>query len=174
MALTATATPRIRIDIMRSLAMSPTSTTVLSNSFDRKNLALRVLALRAGGFFHNLAFLSDAFRLGDKGSTIVYVATTKNVDAISDYLSSDLQPYGGIVMPYHAKLTHGQRETAHRAFLTGQCHVIVATVAFGMGIDKPDIRRVINYGAPKCLEVSVLYYVAWNYLSSTLFYFNST
>lgn len=59
---------------------------------------------------------------------------------------------GIVVMPYHGKMPMNDRVQAHKMFLTGRCDIIVATVAFGMGIDKPDIRFVINYGAPKCIE----------------------
>jgi len=151
MALTATASPTIRVDVIKSLKMHP-DCLVLHNSVDRKNLKLKVVSLRAGGWAANLAFLVDSFKAGDKSSTIIYVATTKTVDDIVDWLQPELSQHGGVVMPYHAKLGNAQRTNAHKSFLVGKCHVIVATVAFGMGIDKPDIRRVINYGPPKCLE----------------------
>ena len=56
------------------------------------------------------------------------------------------------VMQYHAGMSPNERDSAHRQFLTGKCRVIVATVAFGMGIDKPDIRRVFHLGPPKTVE----------------------
>lgn len=55
-------------------------------------------------------------------------------------------------MIYHAGLAPAERERAHNSFLTGQCNVVVATIAFGMGIDKPDIRTVFHYGPPKTVE----------------------
>lgn len=152
MALTATATPKIQRDILSVLGMTSSSCKVFQNSVDRPNLRLRVAALRTGGYAVNLAFLIKEFAQGQRGATVIYAATTRAVDDITCYLSSALAEHGAIVVGYHAKMPHQDRSKSHLAFLTGKCEVIVATVAFGMGIDKPDIRRVINYGSPKCLE----------------------
>jgi hypothetical protein len=80
------------------------------------------------------------------GSTIVYVATIREVEAIGQYLQKQLQPHDVLVNIYHGSLSPSSRLETHQKFLSGQCRVIVATVAFGMGIDKPDIRRVVHYG----------------------------
>merc|ERR1719203_179488 len=63
-----------------------------------------------------------------------------------------LEPVGVEVGKYHSQVGFDERERTHLRFLTGAIHVVVATVAFGMGIDKPDLRRVVHYGAPKTFE----------------------
>jgi RecQ family ATP-dependent DNA helicase len=150
MALTATATPAIRRDILGSLRMN-TACRVFSNSSDRPNLALSVEPLRPGGFASNLAFLLEACKSGFKGSTIIYTNTTNNVDSLVAFLASALPPHC-LVSGYHGKMNLTDRRTSHSRFLTSQSQIIVATVAFGMGIDKGDIRRIINYFSPNSIE----------------------
>lgn len=122
---------------------------IFSNSVDRPNLRLCVLPLKKG-FETNLLTLTTAFKQGKKESTIIYTSTTKDVDSIVEYLQLELGT--SLCMGYHGKLSHDMRKLAHTSFLTGQCLIIVATIAFGMGIDKADIRRVINYGSPQSIE----------------------
>jgi RecQ family ATP-dependent DNA helicase len=150
MALTATATPEIRRDIIEVLRMKSAAT--FENSVDRPNLALRVVTMRSGGALANLSSLISDFKSGRGGSTIIYVATTRMVDELVATLIDAFRSFSVTVMGYHGKMQHYDRQRANRSFLTGKCDIIVATVAFGMGIDKPDIRRVINYGPPKCIE----------------------
>jgi superfamily II DNA helicase RecQ len=103
------------------------------------------------GFEANLLTITTAFKQGRRDSTIIYTSTTKDVDSIVEYLQQELGD-SSLCMGYHGKLTQDQRRSAHTSFLTGKCLVIVATIAFGMGIDKADIRRVINYGSPQSIE----------------------
>ena len=104
------------------------------------------------------------------GSTIVYAPTKNDVTDIAGFLASELasssssssssSALGGLggrrprdmVAMYHGGMAPNDREDAHRAFLAGSAKVIVATVAFGMGIDKPDIRNIFHYGSPKTVE----------------------
>tara|TARA_B100000795_G_scaffold157524_1_gene118246 strand:+ start:117 stop:398 length:282 start_codon:yes stop_codon:yes gene_type:complete len=82
------------------------------------------------------------------GSTVVYCPTKKMVEEVCAILSA-----GGVDADfYHGGRPHAARHDVHMRFLSGATPVIVATVAFGMGIDKPDIRRVVHYGAPKTVE----------------------
>jgi ATP-dependent DNA helicase RecQ len=117
----------------------------------RTNLAISVRHQRAGGLAENLKFLetlfhdySHAHAHGDShrtGSTIVYVPTVRGVENITTHLRTVLPPTVR-VESYHGKQGIEDRRRAHLAFLTGEAPVIVATIAFGMGIDKPDIRRI--------------------------------
>lgn len=86
---------------------------------------------------HSLTLSQDA--------TIVYASSKAEVERVHEYLIRQQV----IARFYHGGCSPAEREAAHLAFLSGQIRVIVATVAFGMGIDKPDIRQVIHYGAPK-------------------------
>lgn len=69
--------------------------------------------------------------------------------------SSSSSSIDNVVLPYHADMSMPQRTHAHTSFLTGVCTVLVATIAFGMGIDKPDIRRIVHVGSPISLEVGL-------------------
>ena len=77
--------------------------------------------------------------------------TQNDTESVAGFLSEKLAPSMKVAC-YHGGLSMGEREDAHVAFLNGQVQVIVATVAFGMGIDKPDVRRIIHYGPPKTVE----------------------
>ena len=98
---------------------------------------------RPGGLVENFRFLENLFReAGDSaGSTIIYVPTTTGAESIASHLSTVL-PTSVRVESYHGKQEVEARRRAHVAFLTGETQVVVATIAFGMGIDKPDIRRI--------------------------------
>ena len=80
-----------------------------------------------------------------------YVMTQSDAESVAGFLSEKLAPSLKVAC-YHGGLSMGAREDAHVAFLNGQVQVVVATVAFGMGIDKPDVRRIIHYGPPKTVE----------------------
>jgi RecQ family ATP-dependent DNA helicase len=157
MALTATASRQVRTDIIQRLLLKK-GCRQLCNSVDRTNLHITVRPIKAGGVIENMAqvvrlLAADADTDGAAGgSTIVYMPTTNGVDNVTQHLSSVLEPYGLGVCGYHGKMSPELKADAHSKFLTGQCRVIVATVAFGMGIDKADVRRIVHYGSPKCLE----------------------
>jgi superfamily II DNA helicase RecQ len=155
-------------------------TTIAKKSFDRSNLKITVrrkpMTGNHGVFDALVGDIATAFsRLGNKAytqakSTIVYCATKKEVEMTCNMITralahkitdnsnrniafSDAEKISSdFVKPYHAGLSIGQRENAHTNFLIGKCAIIVATVAFGMGIDKPDIRRVIHWGPCKTVE----------------------
>ena len=155
MALTATAVPRVQRDIVTQLGLDSPHVALLS--FDRSNLAIRVRRKPPGGYAEALGELIDTLKARPHGnSTIVYAPTRSSVDTLAAHLKGALRLAGleGVVtaLPYHAGLSPGAREDAHNGFLVGEVQVIVATVAFGMGIDKPDTRRVLHWGAPKTVE----------------------
>lgn len=152
MALTGTATERVRQDIRKSLRMAEDA-HVYVGPFDRPNLAFKVFIKKSTG----VCFADLCKELKDPtsrpSSTIIYCPTTDDVEGLHSFFTTQLPPdLQGRVLKYHAKLGLGTREDSHRAFLTGASPLVIATVAFGMGIDKPDVRRVIHYGAPSTLE----------------------
>ena len=144
LALTATAVPRVQIDILSSLRLQ--NPYIARQTFDRTNLEISVVKKHRGGIGATLETVLP--KLKDNKSTIIYAATKNEVEDIAAYLDSK----GVSVQPYHAGLTTKLRTDAHTNFLIGKTDVLVGTVAFGMGIDKPDTRRVIHYGPPKTME----------------------
>lgn len=146
MSLTATAVPRVQNDILKQLGM--TNPVVSKNSVDRPNL--RLVCTRKQNKQADLARIAKLVAEG--GSTIVYVPTQSETDMVAMFLSENLRALGVEVRSYHGGKYGPDREAAHFDFLSGRAQVIVATVAFGMGIDKPDIRRIVHYGPPKTVE----------------------
>lgn len=146
MSLTATAVPRVQEDILQQLGMR--SPEVSRNSFDRPNL--RLVCTRKQTKQVDLARIA-MLTLGG-GSTIVYTPTQGETDTVATFLAERLQEKGFQVCSYHGGKCGPVREAAHFDFLSGRAQVIVATVAFGMGIDKPDVRRIVHYGPPKTVE----------------------
>jgi RecQ family ATP-dependent DNA helicase len=145
-ALTATAVPRVQRDIIENLQLK--EPIVVRQSFDRENLQITVQKKRPGGIATTLKpFLSQ---LSDQASTIVYVPTREQTEEICLYLQKNLQNV--TVEAYHAGMSLEERTQAHTNFLIGKTKIVCATVAFGMGIDKPDTRRVWHYGSPKSIE----------------------
>jgi len=140
-AVTATATPRVQADIQSTLGFGHED--VFIASFDRPNLLLTVQP-RENGPGQVLDFLA---RHKDE-SGIVYCATRKDVDTLTALLNRQ----GIAALPYHAGLDDATRQQNQRRFIRDQAPVMVATVAFGMGIDKPDVRFVVHYSLPKDLE----------------------
>lgn len=141
LALTATATPRVRDDIRAQLGIPREN--VITRSFDRENLFLRAEARRSGA--HRLiTYLRE--RVGESG--IVYCATRRQVDRLVE----TLQASGIAVLPYHAGLDSATRARNQRRFIYDDTAVMVATIAFGMGIDKPDVRFIVHYNLPKNIE----------------------
>jgi len=150
MALTATAVPRVQQDIISSLRLE--SPHIAKATFDRPNLAIAVTRkASSGGPSKSLEKVIKAIA-SSPGSTIVYCATIREVEEIALVLQRGLAGTGVTVEHYHGSLPAERRRRAHVDFLNGTALVIVATVAFGMGIDKPDIRRVVHYGVPKTFE----------------------
>ncbi|MGK7370680.1 MAG: RecQ family ATP-dependent DNA helicase, partial [Candidatus Halalkalibacterium sp. M3_1C_030] len=141
LALTATATPRVRQDIKNTLGMKDSETYLAS--FDRKNLFLKV-ADKDGPTDQVLDFLYTR----KKQSGIIYCFSRRQVDE----LYVDLKKEGHSVKPYHAGLSEKVRSRNQEAFIRDDVNIIVATIAFGMGINKPDVRFVVHYDMPKNIE----------------------
>jgi len=142
-ALTGSATPATRAEILRALRIPHAETVV--TSFDRPNLVFRVE--RVCDDRARFARLRELVRVPD-GSSIVYTPTRR----LTELVTRALWRMGVRAAPYHAGLTAGVRRRVLRAFLSGRAPIVVATSAFGMGIDKPDVRRVIHWGPPRALE----------------------
>ena len=140
-ALTATATPKVQLDIQKNLQMDEAS--VFKSSFNRTNLYYEVRPK------HNTKKQLVQYVTKHKGkSGIIYCLSRKKVEEIAELLRvNDLN-----ALPYHAGLDPQTRMHNQDAFLNEDCDVIVATIAFGMGIDKPDVRFVIHYDTPKSIE----------------------
>ena len=141
LALTATATPRVQDDIRSHLRIEVARTFIAS--FDRPNLFLEV-SPRVDGPAQALAFV----RTHPQQSGIIYCSTKQQVDD----LCAMLVRQGVAAAPYHAGLDARTRAGNQRRFIRDDVQVMVATIAFGMGIDKPDVRFVLHYNVPQDLE----------------------
>ena len=141
MALTATATERVRHDIRTLLQLRDSAFYVAS--FNRPNLTYRVQA-KVNAYDQVLAFLQTQ----SQESGIVYCQSRK----ATEQLAARLQAHGIVAQPYHAGLTAAERTRHQELFLRDEVQVICATIAFGMGINKPNVRFVIHYDLPKNLE----------------------
>ena len=142
-ALTGSATRGTRAEILRVLRI-PHAETVLT-SFDRPNLVFRVERVRDDR--ERFARLRELVRVPE-GSSIVYAPTRR----LTELVTRALLRMGVRAAPYHAGLTADMRRRVLRAFLRGHAPIVVATSAFGMGIDKADVRRVVHWGPPRALE----------------------
>jgi ATP-dependent DNA helicase RecQ len=142
-ALTATATGEVRHDIVRQLGLR--DPFVLVTGFDRRNLTYHVL--RAKNDSEKDRLLLRLLR-GREGSAVVYASTRKNVDALTSLAAG----VGIRAVGYHAGLVDTERKRIQDRFMSGDASVVVATNAFGMGIDKPDVRLVAHYNMPGSLE----------------------
>ncbi len=141
LALTATATKQVQADIVRNLKLKKPA--VLVSSFNRANIFLNVQP-RTDGLLQIVEFLQEH----KEQSGIIYCLSRKEVDSITQ----ELQERGFSAMSYHAGLSDEERADHQNKFIKSQVDVIVATVAFGMGINKPDVRFVIHYALPKSIE----------------------
>ena len=141
MALTATATEQVRADIIKELNLRDPRCYVAS--FNRPNLTYRVVA-KTASYDQLLAFMRS--RPNDSG--IVYCASRKSTESVARNLNED----GISAKPYHAGLTAAERTKHQEAFLRDDVRVVTATIAFGMGINKPNVRFVVHYDLPKNLE----------------------
>ncbi len=142
LALTATATERVRNDILTQLRLSDPFVHI--DSFNRPNLAYEVRQKHQGSYRELVQFLREH----PDASTIIYCQSRKSVDDMSAAFQRD----GVRALPYHAGLTPEQRTEHQNRFIRDDVPVLVATIAFGMGIAKPDVRAVIHYDMPKSLE----------------------
>ncbi len=140
LAFTATATARVRTDIIAQLALRDPKVHVAS--FNRPNLFYRVLPKTKKTYREVLALAKGG------GAGIVYCLSRRRVDE----LAADLKADGIRAAAYHAGLEAAARREAQDAFIRDDAQVIVATIAFGMGIDKPDVRWVVHYDLPRTLE----------------------
>ncbi len=142
-ALTGSATPETRAEILRVLRI-PQGEVVVT-SFDRPNLVFCVERVRDDRerFTRMRELIGDA-----DGPVIVYTPTRR----LTELVTRAMLRMGVRAAPYHAGLTGGTRRRVLRAFLADRAPVVVATSAFGMGIDKPDVRRVLHWGLPRTVE----------------------
>ena len=140
-AYTATATERVRDDIAKSLGLREPQ--ILVGSFDRPNLIYKVERRKSG-----LSQVREVLDRHKDESGIIYCTTRNDVDT----LSLELKAQGFQTLPYHAGMSDADRYHNQESFIEERCDIIVATVAFGMGIDKSNVRFVIHYGMPKALE----------------------
>lgn len=141
-ALTATATPKVQLDIIKNLQMD--GSTVFKSSFNRKNLYYEIRPKKEDIDKQIIRYIKE--NTGKSG--IIYCLSRKRVEEVADLLVLNNIK----ALPYHAGLDSNVRIKNQDAFLNEDVNVVVATIAFGMGIDKPDVRFVIHYDAPKSLE----------------------
>ena len=141
-ALTATATPKVQDDIIKNLKISDSK--LFKSSFNRPNLYYEVRPKNDETEVDLIKFIKS--NQGESG--IIYCLSRKNVEDLSQLLNMN----GVKSLPYHAGLDKKIREDNQDRFLKDDCDVIVATIAFGMGIDKPDVRYVIHHNVPKSIE----------------------
>ncbi|HEX2189137.1 MAG TPA: ATP-dependent DNA helicase RecQ, partial [Longimicrobiaceae bacterium] len=143
LAVTATATPRVRDDVARGLGLDDYAVHVFP--FDRPNLAWRVVRVETED--EKAEALVRELR-GVPGSSIVYASTQKGVDRVADLLNDRGLP----AVAYHAGKGTRERTEVQERFMGSQVRIVVATSAFGMGIDKSDVRRVVHYNFPGTVE----------------------
>ncbi|HAW80057.1 MAG TPA: hypothetical protein DCX27_10335, partial [Balneola sp.] len=141
MALTATATPRVQEDIKNILKFDDSEEFI--SSFDRDNLFLKVVDKK-----DPVNQLLDFLFTRKKQSGIIYCFSRRQVDELSETLEDE----GYSVKPYHAGLSDGMRAGNQRAFIKDDVQIIVATIAFGMGINKSNVRFIVHYDMPQNIE----------------------
>src|ERR687889_202825 len=143
-ALTATATPHVRQDIARQLRLETPETII--TGFDRQNLKYHVVPTRTDA--EKDTAIAELLREHDEGVAIVYASTRRNVEKIA----RTLEQAGVAAAAYHAGLDDAHRHEVQDAFMSERVRAIVATNAFGMGIDKPNVRVVVHHAMPGTLE----------------------
>jgi len=144
-ALTATAAPPVRTEIVERLRLR--QPLVIVHGFDRPNLRLSAERFEDADLKYE-ALRSRAVELSTGGAGIVYVATRKRTEVVA----AELGATGLNVVSYHAGLSRRHRDEAQRQFMDGEARIVVATTAFGMGIDKPDVRFVLHGDIPESLD----------------------
>src|SRR5207245_2460818 len=142
LALTATATPEVRSDIARALALE--DPRVFVAGFDRPNLFLEVA--RVTGDDEKLGHILALSRAAGPG--LVYAATRKNVTKVV----AALRAQGVLALGYHAGMDDAERTEVQDRFHAGAAPIVVATNAFGMGVDRPDVRFVAHFDVPRSIE----------------------
>lgn len=140
-AFTATATPKVRDDIASQLNLR--NPEILVGSFDRPNLSYFVTPRRG-----KLRQIQDILARFPDTSGVIYCISRKDTERLAE----DLRGLGYSAQPYHAGMNDSLRKKHQEAFVKDKVRIIVATVAFGMGIDKPDVRFVIHVALPKAIE----------------------
>jgi ATP-dependent DNA helicase RecQ len=141
--LTATATPVVAEDICREFAI--TADALIHTGFYRPNLTLRIAPCRSN---EQIDLLLVGLKERPPGPTIIYVTLQRTAETVSDTLRKS----GFLARAYHAGLPNEERDTVQDWFMDSSDAIVVATIAFGMGIDKSDIRYVYHYNLPKSLE----------------------
>ena len=141
LALTATATDRVRADIIQQLGLKQPSIHLAS--FNRQNLYYEVRSKSKSAYAELLELVQES-----EGSAIIYCLTRKKVDELTFKLQNDHIS----ALSYHAGLTDEERSSNQTRFIRDDVRVMVATIAFGMGINKPDVRLVIHFDLPRNLE----------------------
>ncbi|MFA5874720.1 MAG: RecQ family ATP-dependent DNA helicase, partial [Anaerolineales bacterium] len=144
-ALTATATPQVQKDIIRLLGLS--DSTCIVTGFNRPNLTLDVRY--TSGYPAKLRVLSELLSSRDSGSVIVYTGTRRDAEEVTEFAREVIKIPAEF---YHAGLPPEERTHIQNDFISGKLNLIVATNAFGMGIDRADVRQVIHYSLPGSLE----------------------
>lgn len=145
-ALTATATPRVRSDIIQQLGLQSPATLV--TGFNRSNLRFAVQYTPSADA--KLAALHRSLSALPRASAgIIYVGRRREAAEMADYITSAC---GRRAVPYHAGLNSQERSRLQTEFMSGRAPIVVATNAFGMGVDKPDVRLVVHYTFPGTLE----------------------
>lgn len=144
LALTATATTRVQIDLCKRLSLRDPLRLV--TGFRRPNLALSVRLCQSRQ--EKLATLERLVREREKGTILVYCATRRATEEVADWLGQSHQSVGY----YHAGLSDEERQLVHHDFRRGTVRILAATNAFGMGIDKSDVRLVVHFDIPGSLE----------------------
>ena len=144
-AATATATPRVATDVVRRLGLE--DPVRITTGFDRPNLSYDVVPVRGDRAKHSAtrALLTEP----DALPAIVYAGTRKKTEATARRLTGEL---GFRVDPYHAGVERDERAAAQRRFMSGEAPVVVATNAFGMGVDKANVRTIVHEAVPSSLE----------------------
>lgn len=144
-ALTATATPQVQKDIVRFLGLN--DPTRIVTGFNRPNLTLNVRY--ASGLPSKLRALNELLSTRDSGSVIIYTGTRRDTEEVTEFAREVVRVPAEF---YHAGLLPEERTRIQNDFISGKLNVICATNAFGMGIDRADVRQVIHYSLPGSLE----------------------
>ena len=147
MACTATATPKVADEIVARLGLR--DPLVVRRGFDRPNITFDVVALEgSGSVSRKRGYLLGGLADAGQRPAVVYCGTRKDTEAVGELL----REHGHAATVYHAGLTPQERHSAQEAFMTGQADIVVATNAFGQGIDKADIRSVWHWALPTSVE----------------------